>query len=75
MRSFGCKGNSGISRVCRGVAGRKTYKGYIWRYVDEFILNKKQVMDYLETSLNKNEIEEMISFLYKILRNKTSGEK
>ena len=23
-----------IGRVCKGVCGRKTYKGYIWRYVD-----------------------------------------
>lgn len=66
MRSFGCNGNSGISRVCRGVAGRKTYKGFVWKYVDESILNKKQVLDYLETSLSKGELLEVINHLQKI---------
>jgi hypothetical protein len=66
MRSFGCKGNSGISRVCRGVAGRKTYKGFIWKYVDENVLNKKQALDYLETSLSKDELLEVINHLQKI---------
>lgn len=66
MRSFGCNGNSGISRVCRGVAGRKTYKGFIWRYVDENVLNKKQALDYLETSLSKDELLEVINYLQKI---------
>lgn len=66
MRSFGCNGNSGISRVCRGVAGRKTYKGFVWKYVDESILNKKQVLDYLETSLSKDELLEVINYLQKI---------
>ena len=33
-RSFGCKTTVTIGRVCKGVCGRKTYKGYIWRYVD-----------------------------------------
>lgn len=66
MRSFGCNGNSGISRVCRGVVGRKTYKGFVWKYVDESILNKKQVLDYLETSLSKDELLEVINHLQKI---------
>ena len=66
MRSFGCNGNSGISRVCRGVAGRKTYKGFVWKYVDESVLNKKQVLDYLETSLSKDELLEVINHLQKI---------
>jgi hypothetical protein len=33
-RSFGCKTTVTIGRVCKGVCGRKTYKGYVWRYVD-----------------------------------------
>ena len=66
MRAFGCNGNSGISRVCRGVAGRKTYKGFVWRYVDENVLNKKQALDYLETSLSKDELLEVINHLQKI---------
>ena len=66
MRSFGCKGNSGISRVCRCVAGRKTYKGFVWKYVDENVLNKKQALDYLETSLSKDELLEVINHLQKI---------
>ena len=66
MRTFGCNGNSGISRVCRGVAGRKTYKGFVWKYIDENVLNKKQVLDYLETSLSKDELLEVITYLQKI---------
>ena len=70
IRSFGCNGNSGISRVCRGVAGRKTYKGFIWKYVDETILNKKQAVDYLESYLTKDELLEVINHLNKVVGEK-----
>lgn len=32
---FGAKTTAYIRRVCNGERGRKTYKGYIWRYVDK----------------------------------------
>lgn len=69
MRSFGCNGNSGISRVCRRIAGRKTYKGFIWKYVDESILNKKQAIDYLISSLSKDELIEIIQLLQNVVNN------
>ena len=70
MRYFGCNGNSGISRVCRGVAGRKTYKGYIWKYVDDTILNKTQAVHYLINNLTKEELLEVSQLLYNVSVNK-----
>lgn len=69
-RYFGCNGNSGVSRVCRGVAGRKTYKGYIWKYVDDVILNKTQATSYLINNLSKEELLETSKLLYNVAVNK-----
>lgn len=70
MRSFGCNGNSGISRVCRGVAGRKTYKGFIWKYVDENVINKTQAVHYLLNNLDNDELLEVSQLLYNKAVNK-----
>lgn len=32
---FGCKSTSSIRRVCKKEKGRYSYKGFIWRYVDQ----------------------------------------
>lgn len=70
MRAFGCNGNSGISRVCRGVGGRKTYKGFIWRYVDENIISKSQAVQYLLSNLSDDELLEVSKLLYNKAVNK-----
>ena len=70
MRFFGCNGNSGISRVCRGVAGRKTYKGFIWKYVDENVINKTQAIHYLLNNLDNDELLEASQLLYNKAVNK-----
>jgi hypothetical protein len=37
-QSFGCKTTANIRRVCKGVKGRNTYRGFIWRYVDQKVI-------------------------------------
>lgn len=57
-RSFGCETTACISRVCSNQHGRKTYRGYIWKYVDSKIFgemrmteskitNKQQLIEYI----------------------------
>ena len=46
---FGCKSTSSIRRVCKKEKGRHSYKGFIWRYVDQKVIGdnnlKQQVLE------------------------------
>lgn len=39
---FGATSTIYISRVCRRQFGRKSYKGFVWKYVDEDVLSDNQ---------------------------------
>ena len=71
-KSFGCKTTVTIGRVCKGVCGRKTYKGYIWRYVDQKVIgdsqlktqilnNKNQLAKLIVSTFSKEELQEIIN--------------
>lgn len=79
-RSFGCKTTTTIRRVCKGVKGRKTYRGFIWKYVDQKIIgdsclnqqvlkNKEFFANLIVKTFSKEELQHIIDSY------KTSGEK
>ena len=49
-QSFGTKTTSNIGRVCKGKPGRKTYKGYIWKYVDSKVIGDVSLKDQMLTN-------------------------
>ena len=57
-RSFGCKTTANIRRVCKQVPGRKTYRGFIWRYAEQRIVGGK----FYENQISENK-DELIDFL------------
>lgn len=70
-QSFGTKTTSNISRVCKGKPGRKTYRGYIWKYVDTKVIgdtelknqmmsNKQMLIDTVLNSFSNEELEEIM---------------
>lgn len=70
-QSFGTKTTSNIRRVCRGVPGRNTYRGYIWKYVDtkvigdynlknQMLSNKQLLIDTVLNSFSDEELKEIM---------------
>lgn len=57
--SFGCKTTANIRRVCKHLPGRKTYKGYLWQYVDKKIIGD----NYLKEQIIKNK-EQLLQFIF-----------
>lgn len=49
-QSFGCKTTANIRRVCKGLKGRNTYRGFIWRYVDKKVIGDS----YLKLQLQED---------------------
>lgn len=43
--SFGCKTTVSIRRVCKGAKGRNTYRGFVWKYVDQKVIGDNQLRD------------------------------
>lgn len=70
-RSFGAKTTINIRRVCKGEPGRKTYRGFLWKYVDakiigdanlkdQMITNKQLLIDTVLNTFEKGELIELI---------------
>lgn len=71
-QSFGCKTTATIRRVCKGAKGRKTYRGFVWRYVDKKVIgdsklndqilhNKESLMELIRNTFSKQELQEIIN--------------
>ena len=58
-QSFGCKTTANIRRVCKQLPGRKTYKGYIWRYIDKE-RSKESLIKTIVSTFTKDEIYEIL---------------
>lgn len=78
--SFGCKTTASIRRVCKGVKGRNTYRGFIWKYIDQKVIGdnqlKEQVLedkDFLTQLIMKTFSKEELQLI--IDSYKVSGEK
>ena len=70
-QSFGAKTTSCIRRVCKGESGRLSYRGYIWRYVDNKVIgdsnlkeqmlsNKQMLIDTVLNSFSNEELKEIM---------------
>lgn len=77
---FGCKSTSSIRRVCKKEKGRHSYKGFVWRYVDQKIIgdnslieqnlgDKEFLTQLIMKTFSKDELQSIVNS-YKI-----SGEK
>ena len=42
---FGCKSTSSIRRVCKKEKGRRSYKGFVWRYVDQKVVGDNSLRE------------------------------
>jgi hypothetical protein len=73
-KSFGVKTTSNISRVCKGVPGRKTYRGFVWKYVDSKVIgdsdlktqmlkNKAMLLDLIINTFSREEKLELYNCL------------
>lgn len=71
-QSFGCKTTATIRRVCKGAKGRKTYKGFVWRYVDKKVIgdselndqmlqNKESLAKLIINTFSKEELQQIIN--------------
>ena len=71
-QSFGCKTTATIRRVCKGVKGRKTYRGFVWRYVDKKVIgdselnnqilqNKEMLTELIINTFSKDELQSIIN--------------
>lgn len=56
-KSFGASTTTYIRRVCTGQFGRKTYKGYVWKYVDD----KQQLIKIIKRTFSKEELQEIVN--------------
>lgn len=56
-RYFGASTTTYIRRVCQGSFGRKTYKGYVWKYVDD----KQQFINIIKRTFSKEELQNIIN--------------
>ena len=56
-KHFGASTTTYIRRVCQGSFGRKTYKGYVWKYVDD----KQQLINIIKRTFSKEELQEIIN--------------
>lgn len=60
-KSLGASTTSYIRRVCINQFGRKTYKGFIWKYVDDKVIgNKSQLVDVIKRTFSKQELQQII---------------
>lgn len=74
---YGTKTTACIRRVCKGSPGRNTYKGYLWKYVDNKVIGdialKDQLLDtkqkIIEAVINNLSIEE-VEILLSNLKNR-----
>lgn len=77
---LGCKSTSSIRRVCKKEKGRHSYKGFIWRYVDQKVIGdnnlKQQVLKDKEfliqlimKTFSKEDLQQIVDSY------KTTGEK
>lgn len=68
---FGCKSTSQIRRVCKKEKGRYSYKGFVWRYVDQKVVgdvnlikqnlnNKEFLIQLIMKTFSKEELQEII---------------
>lgn len=68
---FGCKSTSQIRRVCKKEKGRYSYKGFVWRYVDQKVVgdvnlikqnlnNKEFLTQLIMKTFSKEELQEII---------------
>lgn len=55
-KSFGASTTTYIRRVCTNQFGRKTYKGYVWRYIDD----KQQLVKIIKRTFSKEELQEVV---------------
>lgn len=55
-KSFGASTTVYIRRVCTNQFGRKTYKGYVWKYVDD----KQQLVKIIKRTFSKEELQEIV---------------
>lgn len=51
-QSFGAKTTSCIRRVCKQNPGRNTYKGFIWRYVDQKVIGDLSLREQMLSDKN-----------------------
>lgn len=77
---FGCKSTSPIRRVCKKEKGRRSYKGFIWRYVDQKIVGDNSLLEqnlkdkeFLTQLIMKTFSKEELQFI--INSYKVAGEK
>lgn len=79
-KAFNTKTTTCIRRVCKGIPGRKTYKGYIWKYVDKKIIgdaqlkeqlinNKQMIVDLVINTLSIKEQKQLIVILQDKINN------
>lgn len=79
--SFGAKTTTYIRRVCTNQFGRHSYKGYVWKYVDQKVIgdetlkqqmmNDKQLLtEIIMKTFSKAELQSIVDSY-----NKTAGEK
>jgi hypothetical protein len=65
-KSFGAKTTACIRRVCKNEPGRLTYRGFVWRYVDQKVIgdcalkeqllnNKAMLIDIIINTLSHAE--------------------
>ena len=82
--SFGCTTTCCIRRVCKG--DRKSYKGFVWKYVDTKVIgdvqlkqqlenNKGMILDLLFNTFSKEELVIVDKRIQDFINDKTSGEK
>lgn len=55
-KSFGASTTVYIRRVCINQFGRKTYKGYVWKYVDD----KQRLVKIIKRTFSKEELQEIV---------------
>lgn len=55
---FGCKSTSAIRRVCKKEKGRRSYKGFIWRYAEQKIVGDNSLKE--QNLNNKDFLQQLI---------------
>lgn len=69
---FGASTTTYIRRVCTGQFGRHTYKGFVWKYVDQKVIgdetlkqqvakDKNQLVHLIKATFSKEELQEIIN--------------
>lgn len=71
-RFFGASTTTYIRRVCTNQFGRHTYKGFVWKYVDQkiigdetlkqqYVRDKDQLVHLIKATFSKEELQEIIN--------------